>query len=111
MPAQENQNVFIVSWPKDTARVEHTFHESPCPVSISFDQTPARVVVQSDPDRPLAVDMTMNVVAKEAIAICHRLCEPICAKSEYTIGIEIFDRPVAAITIRGLTRFFNCREE
>ena len=111
MPAPENQNIFIVSWPKEPAKLEHSFKETPCPVSISFEKNPANVVLHTDPEQPLHVEMAMNVVAKEAIPVCIQLCEPICAKSDYTIGIDIFDRPVVAINIRGLTRFFNCRED
>jgi hypothetical protein len=45
------------------------------------------------------------------LELCVEVCRPICAQSEYTIGIEIFSRPVAQITVRGLTRLFNCDEQ
>ena len=48
--------------------------------------------------------MNMNVTAKEPIPVCIKLCEPICARSDYTIGINIFDNPFASITVRGLTK-------
>jgi hypothetical protein len=51
------------------------------------------------------------VSVKGQVPICIRVCEPICAKSEYSIGITIFDRPVATITVSGQTRFFNCDEK
>lgn len=110
---EEHKNhVHIVSWPKETAQLEHKFNtEKPCPISVSFEKSPANVIIHTTPERPLNVDMNMNVIAKETIPVCVKLCEPICAKSDYTIGIQIFDRPVGAITIRGLTRLFNCREE
>jgi hypothetical protein len=50
----------------------------------------------------------MNLAAKDTIPVCIKVCEPICAESSYTIGIDVFDRPVAQITIKGLTRLFNC---
>jgi hypothetical protein len=104
--------VTIGAWPKEAAVLEHHFpSEEPCPVSISFTDTPARVIVSTDPKQPVAVDMDMKVTAREPIPICVKLCEPICARSDYTIGISVFDNPVASISIRGMTRIDNCREE
>jgi len=77
----------------------------------AWPKEPANVVVQTNPDRPFNVDMNMNLLAREVIPICIKVCEPICARSEYTIGIDIFDRPVAAITVKGQTRLFSCKEE
>jgi len=57
------------------------------------------------------VDMDMKVTPTKTIPVCLKVCEPICIKSDYTIGVDIFDRPVANIKIRGLTRVYNCREE
>src|SRR2546421_687590 len=111
MEPQQNI-VTIAAWPKESAKLEHHFaQDKPCPVLIVFDQSPANVVVQTPPERPLHVDMNMNLLARQAIPLCIKVCEPICARSEYTIGIDIFDRPVAAITVKGQTRFFNCKEE
>jgi hypothetical protein len=45
---------------------------------------------------------------KESLPVCIRVCEPICIQSDYTVGVTIFDRPVASITVQGLTRVFNC---
>ncbi len=104
--------VKIVAWPKEPAKLEHSFDsEKPCPVSISFEKAPANVIVHSTPEEPLHVDMDMNVIAQKPIPVCIKLCEPICVKSKYTIGIDIFDRPVSTITLQGETRLFNCREE
>jgi len=108
----EEQDVKIVGWPKEPAQVSHRFEsEQPCPVSISFNETPAQVILTNDPKQPLAVDMDMHVQAKEPIPVCIKVCEPICADSNYTIGINIFDNPFATITVRGLTRLFNCEEK
>jgi hypothetical protein len=109
--AEEHQ-VHIVSWPPEPAELEHHFPQGEnVPVSISFESTPARVVIASLRDSPLGVNMNMNLRAPETLPLCVRLCEPICAESDYTIGITIFDRPVITITIRGTTRLFGCREE
>ena len=65
------------------------------------------------PKEPLNInasgDATLTI--RNEVPICIRLCEPICAKSEYTIGVTIFDRPVATITVAGVTRLFNCDEK
>ena len=104
--------VEVRSWPEAPAKLSHTFElDEPCPVSVSFEKTPAHVVVQGHPEQPLEVDMNMHVRAEKPVPVCISLCEPICAKSEYDIGITIFDRPVATISVRGLTRLFNCRED
>ena len=110
--SEEKNYVHIVSWPEKAAKLEHNFNsEKPCPVSILIEKEPLNVEIRSLPEQPLNVNMNMNVAAKEVIPVCVKLCEPICAKSEYTIGIDIFDKPVAGITIKGLTRLFNCHEE
>jgi hypothetical protein len=49
-------------------------------------------------------------VPKEPFPVCIKVCEPICAQSDYTVGVTIFDRPVASITLQGLTRIFNCTD-
>ena len=108
----EERIVKIVAWPKEPAKVEHRFNsEKPCPVSISFEKTPANVIVRSNPKEPFNVDMAMNLIAKETIPVCIKMCEPICVKSKYAIAIDIFDRPVANIVLQGETRISNCQEE
>lgn len=105
------QNVTIVAWPKDPAKLEHQFDEStPCPVKVSFGEAPAHVAVHFSPDERMQVDMNMAVAVRQQIPICIRLCEPICASSDYTVGISVFDTPVFSIRLQGLTRLFNCRD-
>lgn len=110
--ASDETKVTIVSWPKEPVTMEHRMvTEEACAVSISFAETSARVIVSTDPKQPVAVNMNMQVTTREAIPICIKLCEPICAKSDYMIGINIFDNPFASINIRGMTRIYNCREQ
>jgi len=111
--ATEERKVTIVAWPKEPALLEHRFtSDKPCRVSVSFEEKPpAHVVIETSKDRPFFVDMDMKVTPTKTIPVCLKVCEPICIKSDYTIGVDIFDRPVANIKIRGLTRVYNCREE
>ncbi len=109
---EKQHKVHIVTWPKEPARLKHSFESNePCPVSVKFEKDPANVVVSTTPENPLAVNMDMSVKAREAIPICIKVCEPICARSDYFIGITIFDRPTAGINVRGETRIVNCRED
>jgi len=105
------EDVKILAWPNQPAQLEHHFIPGPpCPVQIAFDPAPANVVVHASAQSPVHVDMNMNLAARSIIPVCIEVCRPICAQSEYTIGIEIFDRAVALITLRGQTRIFNCDE-
>lgn len=106
----DEHNVKIKSWPEEPATLSHRFDaDRPCPVSIQFEDSPARVQVTTG-EQTLAVDMSMAVSAKEPIPVCIKVCEPICARSSYRIGITVFDQPVAQISLQGETRLFNCDE-
>ena len=110
--ANQKNDVTIVAWPKETAKLEHQFKKgSPCELLVSFQKDPANVVIHTTPETPFNVDMDMNVAVKEPIPVCLKLCEPVCAKSDYTISINIFDRPVGSISIKGITKLFNCFEK
>lgn len=67
--------------------------------------------IEAWPKEPLATQMDVHVSGKEPFPVCIKLCEPICVRSEYTISIDIFDRPVGLITLRGQTRVFACPDE
>lgn len=72
------------------------------------------MAAEINPSNPSNVFITTPQPARlehSPVSICHRLCEPICAKSDYEVGFKIFGNDVAAITVRGLTRFYNCKEE
>lgn len=110
----DEKNIRIVEWPKQKARLEHHFQlDKPCPVSIVFEDDPAYVHLKTDPDEPLDVnmDMDMNVKAVEDIPVCIKLCEPICATSDYEIGINLLGRPLASISVQGETVLDHCEDE
>lgn len=108
----DESDVRIIGWPKDPMHVSHQFEAgTPCPVAISFENSPINAILSTSPGQRLAVDMNMSVSAREAIPVCIKLCEPICAESDYTIGITLFDRPIISITVKGVTKLANCREE
>ncbi len=107
----EEKDIRIVSWPKEPAALEHRFDpDEPCPVSISFDETPAQVVIRTDPQQKLDVNMDMDIRAKNPIPVCISMCEPLCLDSDYTIGINIFDNPFSTIRVRGRSKLSNCRD-
>ncbi len=107
----EETNVRIISWPEQV-RVSHQFEEGkPAPVMVAFDKTPLSAVLSTDPERRLAVDMNMSVRTLNAVPVCIKLCEALCAESNYVIGITLFDRPIISITIRGTTKLANCKDE
>ena len=55
-------------------------------------------------------DYTLKLLQwpEQVAKLCISVCDPICAQSDYTIAIEVFDKPVATITVRGNTKFYNC---
>ena len=108
----EEQSVSIVAWPKEPARVEHGFNaESPCPVAIHFTGQPANVRMVTSPTAPLHVAMTTQLRAEKPIPVCIRVCEPICAESDYRIGLTVFDQPVAQIRVKGRTTLQDCESD
>lgn len=77
------------------------------PVRVGFAANSPLAVQLGSAGRPLAVDMRMLLAAPRTIPICFSLCEAICADSDYTIGLTLFDRPVITIKLRGRTRIFS----
>ncbi len=107
----EEKNVRIIEWPKQKAYLQHYFQlDEPCPVSIVFDDAPAHVKVSNEKDDPFQVNMNMNLKAVDEIPVCIRICEPICAVSDYSIGIELLGQPLASIRVKGQTKLANCKE-
>jgi hypothetical protein len=108
----DESDVRIIGWPIEPMQVSHQFEEgTPCPVAISFEGSPVNTILSTVPGQRLAVDMNMSLRALEALPLCIKLCEPLCAESNYVIGISLFDRPIISITVRGVTKLASCREE
>jgi len=107
----EENKVRIVEWPKSKAFLEHAFKsDEPCPVSIKFEDKPIPVEVNTDKRKPMNVAMKMAVSAREDIPLCIKICEPICAVSNYKVGISLFGQPLAEIGVKGTTRLSACRD-
>jgi hypothetical protein len=108
----EEKNVRILEWPKQKALLEHYFKlDEPCPVSIIFEDKPAHVKVSNEREDPFNVAMNMNLKVTDEIPVCIRICEPICAVSDYSIGIELLGQPLASIRVKGQTKLANCKED
>ena len=58
----------------------------------------------------LQMIMDMDIANDESFYVCIRLCDPTCARSGYTTGIDVFDKP-AVIGTQGKTTFYNCPKE
>ena len=111
--AEKQENlVTIAAWPPEgLAALQHHFTEKPCPVSIFIEKTPLGIDLQLLPETPFNVNMDMELKADDVIPVCMKLCEPICAKSEYRLDIDIGGTPFAGVTLRGKTMIFGCDEE
>jgi|tagenome__1003787_1003787.scaffolds.fasta_scaffold20935338_2 hypothetical protein len=109
----EETDVRLLAWPAEPAQLQHRGSaEEPVELRVGFaPDSPAAVVLRTDPEGSLDVRMTMQVRAEEPVPLCIRVCEPICVTSEYRIAVDIFDRPVMSVTVRGTTRFAECDEE
>jgi hypothetical protein len=102
--------VTIRSWPDEAARLHHAFErDESVPLAVSFEGAAASVNVATAPRRPLRVDMPTTLRADKPVPVCLSLCEPICAQSDYAIGIRLFDEMVVGIRIRGRTVIDDCR--
>lgn len=103
---EENQ-VHIIDWPKDQAAIlEHHF---PKPVDINI-PSPVGLNMYNTDDKPLFLNMNMQGGDK-AVPVCIKLCEPICAESNYKISFNLMGQPFAEIIVQGITRLFNCNDK
>lgn len=108
----DKHDVRIIQWPKQKALLEHYFKlDKPCPISIVFEEKPAYVKVGNDKEGSFNVDMNMKLTAVEDIPVCIKICEPICAVSDYTVGIELLGQPLASINVRGKTKLGPCDDK
>ncbi|WP_010664086.1 hypothetical protein [Marinilabilia salmonicolor] len=107
----EQKDIAIIQWPKETSDLIDKFKEEPCPVSLQFEKTPLNVNFLTTEKDPLDVNMKMHLIPDKAIPVCIKMCEPICAKSDYTLNFKIFDRPLGSISIKGTTRVAACENK
>jgi hypothetical protein len=106
----EVADVRVVGWPRAPLQATHAVAEPPLRAHVSFDEAPLQAVVAGG-RQPLPVDMHLRLGAPEAVPLCVTVCEPLCIDSDYAVSIEIFDRAVASIRVRGRTRLAPCRQE
>ena len=68
------------------------------------------ITIAAWPAEPLSIRQTseQTISFRGEVSLCIRVCEPICARSDYTVGITLCDRPVASVTVSGTTRLLNC---
>jgi hypothetical protein len=83
------QDVTIAAWPQDPLTITH----------------------RTSPDETPSLDMNMTMRADRPVPVCFTLCEPICARSDYSIGLSIFDNPVVRIRVVGETRIQPCGDK
>lgn len=104
----EDRTITISAWPAEPARLSHGFESgSPLPARVGFLSGQPLGVRLGSGGAPIPIDMRMLLAAPRAIPICLSLCEAICADSDYTIGITLFDRPIISIRLRGRTRIHS----
>ena len=101
----EEENVRIIEWPKEAAILSHNF---PKPVDINI-PNPVGLNMFNTEEKPLYLNM--NLSDGKVLPICIKLCEPICAESNYKIGITLMGQPFLEIALQGITRIFNCRDK
>ncbi len=102
----EENIVHIVDWPKDqSALLEHHF---PKPVDVNI-LHPVGLNMFNSEEKPLYLNMNMLGKGNE-LPICIKLCEPICAESNYKVSFNLLGQPFAEIIVQGITRLFNCKD-
>jgi len=76
--------------------------------SVREGEAVVRVSAWPEPPVPVRQTSEQTVSFGGEVPVCIRVCEPVCARSDYGIGITLFDRPVATIRVSGTTRIDNC---
>jgi hypothetical protein len=104
----DNRDVRILTWPEGPATLWHA-GEDEQPVRLRFAMDPEPPLgVALRTDDPLDVRMRLDVAGREPVALCIDVGEPICATSDYRVGVDVFDQSVAAVAVRGTTRVERC---
>ena len=83
--------------------------DNPVQVSLDFNEQ-IDVQLLTNPRQPLHVAMDSSFRADRPVPVCISLCEPICAESDYTVGLTLLGVPIISIRVRGITRLFNCND-
>jgi hypothetical protein len=106
----EEEDVRVLTWPADPAVLQHRGGgEEPVALRVAFEEAPpASVLVLTDDGRPLGVTMRLEVAARQPVPLCIDICEPLCATSDYRVGVTVFDQPFAEISVAGTTRIERC---
>jgi len=101
----EDRAISISAWPAEPARLSHAFAGAPpLPVRLAFADRQPLAVRLGPAGGAIPVDLRMLLAARRAIPLCLSLCEAVCAESDYTVAITLFDRPIISIRLRGRTR-------
>src|SRR5437016_1781349 len=98
-----DQDIRIVAWPDGPAALRHTGDvEQPVRLLIAMEADPP-VDVELRTSEPLDVRMAMVVVAPSPVPLCIDVADPICATSDYRVGVDLFDQDVMSVGVRGTT--------
>jgi hypothetical protein len=105
----EDLDVRILAWPERPAILRHGGDQEPVRLSIAMEpELPAQVELRTD--EPLDVRMRLELAAPRPVHLCVDICEPLCASSDYRVGMDLFDQPVAQLAVRGTTRVQRCAD-
>jgi hypothetical protein len=93
----EEESIHIVEWPKEQrALLDHTF-SSEAPLHVT-----------AWPKETLNVNMLHN--QGRDVPLCIKICEPICAESNYRVSLSLLGQPFIEIVVKGITRLFACKD-
>ena len=109
METPEEKVVFIREVPDPINVNANVQVPDPVQVSMGFENQ-INVNVETSPNSPIHAAMDMRLSAKEPVPVCISICEPICAQSNYRIGVTLLGQVLAGITVQGETRIANCRD-
>lgn len=93
----EEQTIHIANWPKEQrALLDHSFSGE------------APLHVTAWPKETLNVNMVHN--QGRDVPLCIKICEPICAESNYRVSLSLLGQPFIEIAVKGITRLFACKD-